>query len=197
MAHTFITRANLSKQLPTAMSMVSPNILYRRSEYAITCTGRENNNPIMFVPNKHDLVYVTALPTWFHWQLNITQCRKNNQTGKSSWTMTPTRGKTPVCSLHWRKAQWGCWLLWWVGPSQCVQYSGWHRGAACPKAARQYELPEPPSPGAPPYQDLREKKKKMRKRRGERSSQNGVTYSYMKDKIDISLRRVWWWWWIV
>lgn len=31
-APTFITRANLSKQFPTAMSIVSPNILYRRSE---------------------------------------------------------------------------------------------------------------------------------------------------------------------
>lgn len=40
MACTFMTRANRSKQLPTAMSMVSPNILYRCSEYAITCTGR-------------------------------------------------------------------------------------------------------------------------------------------------------------
>lgn len=38
MTQTLITLANLSKQLPTAMSMVSPNIRYRRSEYAITCT---------------------------------------------------------------------------------------------------------------------------------------------------------------
>ena len=41
MAHTLITLANLSKQFPTAMSMVSPNIRYRRSEYAMTFTGRE------------------------------------------------------------------------------------------------------------------------------------------------------------
>lgn len=42
-ARTFITRANLSRQLPTAMSIVSPNILYRLCEYAMTCRGTKEN----------------------------------------------------------------------------------------------------------------------------------------------------------
>jgi hypothetical protein len=35
--HTFNTRANRSRQLPTAMSIVSPNMRYFFCAYAITC----------------------------------------------------------------------------------------------------------------------------------------------------------------
>lgn len=48
-AQTLITRANLSRQLPTAMSIVSPNILYRLCEYAITCRGIHGQSVLLYL----------------------------------------------------------------------------------------------------------------------------------------------------